>query len=258
LQAAGFNAIRTYRPIVDPNVLDVFQSAGIYVVNSVYSWGGAEVSSAVEVVNAVKDHPAILMWTVGNEWNYNNLYQEGSSYEQARARVNEVAAAIKAADPDHPVATIYGDPSGLSAETIASMSAIDLWGLNVYRGGSFGGVFSTWRALSDKPVFIGEYGADAYHTNVGVDEATQAAVARNLTSEILSQADHGVVGGTIFAWCDEWDKRREGSPDVQETDALAIGAIPPDNRYNEEWWGIVDIDRNPRAAYYALGELFTE
>ena len=36
------------------------------MVNSVYNWGGADADSAAAPVKATKDHPAILMWTIGN------------------------------------------------------------------------------------------------------------------------------------------------------------------------------------------------
>lgn len=38
---------------------------GIWVVNSVYNWGGADAGSAADPVLKSKDHPAILMWTIG-------------------------------------------------------------------------------------------------------------------------------------------------------------------------------------------------
>ena len=34
------------------------------MVNSVYNWGGANAEIAASAVNQVKDHPAILMWSV--------------------------------------------------------------------------------------------------------------------------------------------------------------------------------------------------
>ena len=44
---------------------------GIWVVNSVYNWGGASADSAANPVNAVKDHPAILMWSTFDPWSTN-------------------------------------------------------------------------------------------------------------------------------------------------------------------------------------------
>lgn len=82
MKKMGINAVRTYEPITDKQVLDILWGQGIWVVNSVYNWGGADADSAAAPVKATKDHPAILMWTIGNEWNYNGLYV-GSSMTPA-------------------------------------------------------------------------------------------------------------------------------------------------------------------------------
>src|SRR5262249_19893920 len=74
---AHINLVRTYEPILDTGVLDQLYEAGIYVINTVYPWGGAPMSVATQHVQALKNHPAILMWLVGNEWNYNQLYTSG-------------------------------------------------------------------------------------------------------------------------------------------------------------------------------------
>ena len=67
MQRAGINAVRTYEAITDKKVLDILWSKGIWVVNSVYNFGGSSARSAGEAVRASKDHPAILMWSIGNE-----------------------------------------------------------------------------------------------------------------------------------------------------------------------------------------------
>src|SRR5690606_19988957 len=64
MQAAGINAVRTYEPLTDPAVLDALAAAGIFVLNTVYPYGGNAVDSVYAPVNSSKVHPAILMWVI--------------------------------------------------------------------------------------------------------------------------------------------------------------------------------------------------
>lgn len=258
----GVNVVRTYEPLLDRAVLDQLWAAGIRVIESVYPYGGAEASVVTERVRAVKDHPAVLFWALGNEWNYNGLYV-GLSFEASLARLNEVAALVRAEDATHPIATIYGELP--APETIAAMPDIDVWGINAYRGLSFGDLFDAWRARSDKPLFIAEYGADAYDAGLpGYDPESQAVAAAALTREILEQATGSsdgapVLGGTLFEWNDEWWKDAMGSLSEQDVGGVAPGSGPyPDQVFNEEWWGVVDIERNRRPAFARLRALFDE
>lgn len=256
MKAAGINVVRTYEAITDPDVLDALGEQGIMVLNSIYVWGGDEASVVSARVAPVADHPAVLAWVVGNEWNYNGLYVD-LSHEESLARLNEAAALLKQNAGSRPVATVYGEIP--SAETIAAMPGIDIWGINSYRGISFGDLFSVWAERSDKPMFIAEYGADAYNANEDrYDPESQAEAVGALTQEI---ADHGIafvetgvtLGGSIFEFADEWWKDSEGSPDAQDVGGIAPGGGPyPDMTFNEEWWGLVDVDRVPRPAYEAL------
>lgn len=261
MQDAGINTIRTYEPITDTAVLDVLYEHGVYVINTVYPYGGNSVKSVETHVEKVKDHPAILMWCLGNEWNYNGLYV-GDSLNQSTKKINEAAALIKAMDSVHPITTVYGNiPSGT---TIKQMPDIDIWGLNVYSGLSFGSTFSSWSRRTDKPMYMAEYGADAWNARTdSLDLEAQAEATQVLTLSLMdySSVDNpeGVcLGGTIFEFADEWWKDNNGTPDVQDAGGIAPGGGPhPDNTFNEEYWGIVDIDRNPRPAYEVLKEIFT-
>ena len=261
MQAAGFNVVRTYEPLTDRAVLDALWAAGISVIDSVYPWGGADPQVVTERVRAVEDHPAILYYSLGNEWNYNGLYV-GLAHDDALALLNEAARLVKLEDGAHPLMTIYGELP--SAETIAQMPDIDVWGINAYRGISFGDLFDAWSERSDKPMVVSEYGADAYNASVpGYDPESQALAAAALTREILTRATGGggarVLGGTIFEWADEWWKDSAGSPNAQEVGGVAPGGGPyPDQTFNEEWWGLVDIQRAPRPAYESLRGVFAE
>ena len=191
------------------------------------------------------------MWVVGNEWNYNGLYV-GMSFAAARDRVKQVVDIIKTQDNTRPVATIYGEIP--DANTLQELSNVDVWGLNVYRGISFGDIFTSFAALSSKPMFFAEYGADAFNALVNAeDQAAQAEATTKLTEEIVSNsASQGGIclGGFVFEFADEWWKA--GNPSTHDNGGSAPGGGPyPDSTFNEEWWGLVDVDRNPRQAYNA-------
>ncbi len=254
---AGINVVRTYGPILDKVVLDKLWAKGITVLMTVYYGFGDTPDSAVANVCAVKSHPAILGWVVGNEWNYTNLHKD-ISFDQAVNEVKAVAAAIQLNDSSRPVSTVYG---GLPpANVYQKLSNIDLWGSNHYPGLSFGNFFNDWKALSPKPLYFGEYGADAYDGTKGqVDEQTQADIVAGLTEEIHANASvngSGVcAGGIVFEFNDEWWKKDGGSWTEHDTDASWQNGGYPDPNMNEEWWGLVDIDRNPRKAYEAYKAL---
>lgn len=251
----GVSRLRT--SVTCGSVLDALYALyarGIYVMNTVYAFGGADPEAARANVQAVADHPAILMWVIGNEWNYNGFYS-GLSFEESVARINEVAAIIREVDTSHPITTIYGELP--SSETVENMPLIDAWGINSYRGLGFGELFDRWQQLSDKPMFLGEFGADAWNANIDAeDQAAQAEATVALTGEIRanSTASGGpCLGGIIFEFADEWWKDGEGSPDVHDVGGVAPGGGPhPDATFNEEWWGLVTIDRTPRQAYRDL------
>ncbi len=254
MEAAGFNVVRTYSAITDRAVLDALHARGIYVLNSVYAYGGEPAEAARSRVEAVADHPAILMWVIGNEWNYNGLYV-GLSPQESIDRLNEVASIIREVDDAHPIVAVYGELPPV--ETIDAMPLVDVWGINSYRGISFYDLFEEWSTRSDKPMILAEFGADAWNANIPAeDQAAQADATVALIAEIGANrpsAGGQCLGGAVFEWADEWWKDSEGSPSEHDVGGIAPGGGPhPDQTFNEEWWGLVDIDRNPREVYERL------
>ncbi|MBL9038119.1 MAG: hypothetical protein JNG84_06365 [Archangium sp.] len=253
MHEAGFNAVRTYVALTDRTVLDALHRHGLWVINSVYAWGGDPATAVVAPVRAVANHPAMLAWAVGNEWNYNGLYV-GLSATASRDRLNEVMRLIRTVDTRLPIVNVYGEVP--SADVVNAMPLTDIWALNVYRGLSFGNLFSTFAQRSTKPMMLGEYGADAWNALLPAeDQASQAMATEALTREIHTNwsGSGGVaIGGAIFEWCDEWWKDGAGRADQHDVGGIAPGGGPyPDRTFNEEWWGLVDIDRTPRAALAA-------
>jgi hypothetical protein len=261
MRAAGINTVKTYLA-VDRAVLDRMLVHGIVAIVTVLARSGDDFASAVE---SLRDHPAVLMWIVGNEWNYNRLY-DTCALDACYARVAEVVAKIKQIDDRHPVATSFSPTAELpSASDLERLKAVDVWGLNVYSQPGFFNRFANWRLLAQqsgiqRPFFMSEYGADAWDNRAGrADEANQAAALRRQTQELRAQSSARnpalpCLGGTPFEWNDEWWKR--GNPAVHDTAGFANQGVAGDQFANEEWWGIVDVDRNPRPAYQVLKELY--
>ena len=250
MAAAGINVVRTYTPITDASVLDELLANGIFVIQQVYIAASVPLADIDAAINATADHPAILMWEVGNEWNYNNLYSELND-EETLQRIAEAVARVKSLDTTHPVSTVHGELPNQA--TLTALAGVDVWGFNVYRGLTFTNLFMQWEARSGAPFYMAEYGADAYDARIpGPNPAAQSIATLTLTRAIR---DSDALGGTIFEFADEWWKDPSGSLDVQDTGGIAPGGGPhPDATFNEEWWGLVDIDRRPRPALEAFGQ----
>jgi len=266
MKAAGINTVRTYEPITDMAVLDYLYENGIYVINSVFNAAVTTDDAVVEVVKKVQNHPAILMYSVGNEWNYNKLYSNLGTFEVLE-RLSTVTELIKKHDPSRPVATVYGvwGADLPSSDLVDFLEGIDVWGINMYAGLGFERLFPTWKERFEFPMFLAEYGADAWNANWGDEDLeAQAEAVAALTQLLLDNStaadpENVTLGGTVFEWADEWWKDGTGHPKVHDRGGLAPGGGPhPDGVFNEEYWGIVDIDRNPRPAYFELQKLYTD
>ncbi len=81
---AGMNTIRTYAPIEEVEVLDKIAEKGMKVVVGFgYNQNGFYdllSGSYLEYVERFKDHEAILMWELGNEYNYHPEWFEVISW----------------------------------------------------------------------------------------------------------------------------------------------------------------------------------
>jgi len=306
LKAMGVNAIRVYAGMPPRWVRWVWEKYGIYtVVNHTvgrygymldgvwsaqtdYSNPRLRAALKAEVTALVKSFqgtPGVLMWLLGNENNYGLSW---SSFEiealpqgerdAARARqlyslFGEIIGAVKALDPDRPVAIANGDVQYI--DLIASeCRGLDVLGTNVYRGASARDLFDVVKAKLGVPVMFTEFGADAWDARrQREDDVTQARYLVAQWREIYEQsAGHGragnAIGGFVFQWADGWWKTgQESNLDVHDTTAswpnggYAEDFVEGANNMNEEWWGLCAkgpadarglYDLFPRTGYYAL------
>jgi len=290
----GVNTVRFYQPGENPESVkavmnDLYEQYGIRSVMG--HWLGfweypcpfygdqafqdKVKKEVLEMVNAYKSEPGILMWVLGNENNYSclNLVHPWSNDEidkepdpqkqkNMRARiyysfVNELAKEIHAIDPNHPVALGNGELIGLEVANEVCRE-VDLVACIIYRGKTFGNLFNSLKLTFDKPLFLSEFGADCYDAfQKKEDQNMQAFFLESQWRQIyqnLAKSHEGpgnCLGGTMFEWNDEWWKHNEYSPDgwgAHDTESnWSNGSYYFDIKaeknmnMNEEWFGIVAL-----------------
>lgn len=169
LKAAGGNSIRIWDDIDAGQLLDEAHRLGLTVMFGL--WVEREIEgfdyddqAAVDrqyerirkTVLKYRNHPALLLWCVGNEWAQNadnfKVYDE----------VNRLAKLVHDLDPDHPVSTAISPDSKRAIWLVAQRCpAVDVLSVNAYALTSQLSEFFSeggWKG----PYIISEYGAQAY------------------------------------------------------------------------------------------------
>jgi len=141
LAAAGGNSIRTWGADDAGEVLDRAHANGIAVTLGIwiqhprhgFDYNNAEAVRAQRemvrrVVREHKDHPALLMWGVGNEVELN------SDPELVFPEVNRLAKIVKEIDPDHPTMAVLAGTGDNKVEAFVRLCPdVDVLGVNAYR-----------------------------------------------------------------------------------------------------------------------------
>ncbi|WP_054718622.1 glycoside hydrolase family 2 TIM barrel-domain containing protein [Marinifilum fragile] len=262
MNEAGINTIRLYSPVDDQAVLDQIHKAGIkIIVGFGYNQNGhfdILSGSFANYINKYKSHPAILFWELGNEYNYHPEWFDGDM-KNWYAALNQSAQKVHEIDKHHPVATAHGElPDSLA---LSICTDIDIWGMNVYRWDDPTDIFREWKSISKKPMYLSEAGADSYMTisKSGYEQGENQKAQTDATRKILKSTFENqevCAGVALFAFVDEFWKA--GNPDTQDPGGWAPNSsgVPYDGAPNEEYWGIVDIERNKKEAFYIVKEQY--
>jgi hypothetical protein len=260
---AGVNTIRVYSPIDDKEVLDKIHAAGLKVIMGIgYNSQGKDFDimsgSFIDYVNKYKDHPAILMWELGNEYNYHPEWFKNDITIWYEA-MNHAAELIHQNDTTHPAATAHGEVP--DEQILSSCPNVDVWGMNSYRWDNPEELFSEWKDVSSKPMYLSEAGADSYMTidAEGYDQGENQEAQADANGKILKAIfkNQKICSGvTLFSFTDGWWKA--GNPSTQDPGGFApnSGGVPYDGAANEEYWGIVDIDRNKKATFPVVKKIY--
>jgi hypothetical protein len=167
LAAAGANSVRTWGADDVDARLDAAHALGLSVTVGI--WLGHErhgfdysdeaqvrkqLEAARQTVLRYKDHPAVLLWGIGNEM---EGFGEGDNPAIWKA-VNDIAAMVKKLDPFHPTMTVTAELGGGRIDGVQKRCpAIDIHGINSYGGAP--SVAERYRAGgATKPYVLTEFG----------------------------------------------------------------------------------------------------
>ncbi|AUP79419.1 glycoside hydrolase family 2 TIM barrel-domain containing protein [Flavivirga eckloniae] len=313
LKNMGVNVIRQYTGVQPKWIQYIYENYGIYtMLNHSFGRYGLTINGAWVAVTDYRDPatqkllisevsqmaetyrntPGMLLFLLGNENNY-GLFWAGAETEdfpdeedkkrevgEKRGRpmyklMNDAVLKMKSIDASHPVAICNGDL--LFADIIAEeCKDVDIYGVNMYRGKSFGDAFERVKKELNKPIMFTEFGCDAFNAKTNQeDQKMQAFFMVENWKEIYQNAaglgkSGNSIGGFTFQFSDGWWKfGQTKNLDIHDTNAswsnggYYLDLDPGENNMNEEWFGICAkgptnerglYSLYPRAAYYALKE----
>lgn len=263
LQAVGGNSIRTWSTEGLDKILDAAHQRDLTVC--VGMWLGhprhgfnyqndAEVArqlqACTDAVRKYKDHPAVLMWGIGNEM------EEDGNNPAIWYAVDHIARVCKEIDPTHPTMTVIAELGAAKVQQIERYCPnIDIIGVN-----SYGGVATLAErftaAEGSKPYIVTEHGPhgpwEVEKTGWGSPiEATSTAKATQYASGFQSAVDQQprrCLGSYAFLWGHK-----------QETTATWFGMLLADgsrlaavDTMSEAWTGMPPKNRCPQITALTL------
>jgi hypothetical protein len=258
LKDAGGNSIRTWDGEGIDELLDEAHALGLTVTVGIWleherhgndyddpETRAAQLAKVERIVRAYRDHPAVLIWGVGNE------VEIGSDMDKAFRAVEEAAALVKSLDPNHPTMGVIAEiGSNKAKKMLEACPSIDLLGIN-----SYAGVTSIPQRLTaqgvDHPYLITEFGPRG-HWEGGLTpwgapiEPSSAEKAemyeRHYTEGVASEIPGRCLGSYVFLWGQK-----------QETTATWFGmfldtgeALPPVDVMQRMWTGAPPANSAPR------------
>jgi uncharacterized protein (TIGR03437 family) len=147
----------------------------------------------------------------------------------------------------------------------SDLPGLSFWSVNVYRGSSFGTLFTELRSRTAKGVLVSEFGVDALDTfRQAEDSAAQASAVHSLARELsveMARPGSLLLGGVWFGWSDEWWRGSAGASVHGTGGALQPGF--PDGFSNPAWFGLFGVaatdqagldSLRPRPAFTALAQ----
>lgn len=191
--------------------------------------------SVLAAVNRYKNHPAVLVWGIGNEMENVNEGDDPRIWNH----IQTLAARIKQIDPHHPTMTVIAGTGGKKIQALHDLCpSIDIVGINSY--GPAPSVPVIYRkAGGTKPYIVTEFGPrgtwEVSQNSIGAIEeetSTKKAETYRLTYQKLKADKELCLGSYAFLW----GNKQEGTA---------------------TWFGLLLADGKKTAGVDALTELWS-
>ena len=242
----GANSIRTWGADGAEAILDEAEKNGLTVCVGLWlahpgtyvdyadpAQVQAQLDRTLADVRRLKDHPALLMWGVGNE-------MEGDGTDpNVMGALEQAAAAIKSIDPKHPTMTaLAGTPKSKIEGLNRYCPSIDVIGINSY-GGAPTAAARYAENGGTRPFMLTEFGP------LGPWEVASTEWQRRIEETSTAKADRyrAAYEGSV-----------EGQPLCVGSYAFLWGTK---QETTATWFGMVLDDGSPTAAVDVMQELWT-
>jgi hypothetical protein len=167
--------------------------------------------SAVAFVHRYKNHPAVLIWGLGNE-------MEGDGQDpRIWQAIDDAAKAIKLEDPNHPVMTVIAEigEAGVKVKQFMKYCPhVDVLGINSYAG--LGSLPERMKAAGfTRPYIVTEFGSFGFW-EVG-STAWKAPLEPSSTEKAqvyLKNYEHSIAGQRgqcLGSYCFHWGQKQEAT-----------------------------------------------
>jgi hypothetical protein len=215
IKSIGGNTVRTWGVDNAQEVLDEAHSKGLKVMLGFWiqherhgfdyndeSKIKNQLESVRRAVRKYKDHPALLMWGLGNE------YELQYSNTKVWKAVNDIAKMVKEEDPNHPTCTVTAATNDVKLKYVMEvLTDIDIYGINTYA--DIGSVKEVLKRGDFKgPYMITEWGPTGHWespktkwaSSIEQTSTEKAAVYLSRYQESIASQGKQCIGSFAFLW----------------------------------------------------------
>jgi beta-galactosidase/beta-glucuronidase len=203
----------------------------------------------MDIVRKTKDHPAVLLWALGNELDFIQANVKEHYNVKVWDAVNALAEEIHRLDPNHPVMTVVGSiEKDKMNDLLTRAPALDLLGINEY--GDLEKIPTWLRQFGwKKPYAVTEWGPTGFWQvpktswNAPIEETSsmKADKYKERYEQTIAGDTAMCVGSFVFLWRQHQERTHTwfGMFDAQGRETEAVDVM------QYEWTGKWPQNRTP-------------